>query len=580
MSSGVKTSGNRPGYKIFSFNTSVRNPKRNDEFLRAFLRYEGKLFDSVASRSYLCELVRCGVYQFVNVPEYIRQKWSLNIELTSSEVNDLIDANPQATGLHNRVMTSYMRSLKDQGFLIYEDDPNGSRYHIIRLSKLGKDLIDENKDTSIVYTKVMLGLHAKNPSRQAMYNESRPFLNALFVINKVNELWKSMGNQPKGVLRHEFSTFILSMKDNNYEKAAKEIIKYRTKFRSEVNMTYINDYLEKNDILPLAQNSICNDYPDDVFRKFEMTGLFISHGHSKYIYYNLSDYNKEKIDLIIKYYDGYGYNDFNTPLEYYEFLASMEIPWEENLEMRRRIAKTKAAYLGRPFNDSIPLEQEELQLDRAFYSHALARAISKYDIKLILNELMILSGINKTESKFKDIAESLRLEYLLALAIGKLYGTDGLVSNIIYNENGDPMHWALGNQCDIMVFRSEGSLILEPTMLCSRDQQKRNETTSITRHAIDASGQYQTNFKVLMIAPKVHQDTIDYFTYRSARNNLEMITLTIARIVGLFAENQKYNDLLKDLDNIFNFFMENDNNLDLCADFINSYRPEQSIYQN
>lgn len=575
------TSGNRPGFKIFSFNTSVRNPKRNDEFLNAFLKFEGKVFDSVASRAYLCELVKLGVYKFMVVPESVKRKWELNIDLDTDEIDSLINENPQATGLHNRVMTSYMRSLKDQGFLIYNNDPNGSRYHIITISDLGKDLIDSNKDTSIVYTKLMLGLHANNPSRVAMYNQSRPFLNALFVVNRVNELWTLKGKEPKGVLRHEFATFILSMKDCNYEKAAQEIIKYREKFRSEVNMAYINKYLSDNDILPLAETSICSDYPDDVFRKFEMTGLFVSHGKSKYIYYNVSSYNKEKVDLILKYYKDYKFENFTSQKGYYDYLSKISIPWESDLEMRRRIAKTKAAYLGRPFNESIPLEEEELQLDRAFYSNALSKAINKHDIKLIFKELMILARVIKEDSSkgFKDIAESLRLEYLLALAIGKKYGTEGLVSNIIYNEDGEPMHWALGNQCDIMLFRKEGSLILEPTMLSTRDQQRRNETTSITRHASDATGKYDTDFKVLMIAPRVHPDTIDYFTYRSARNNLKMITLTIARTVGLFGENNQYTSMLSEIDSIFDYFMSNDHNLNQCADYINGYRPDEKIYQ-
>lgn len=579
MSKGIKTCGNRPGYKVFSFNTSVRNPKRNEDFLKAFLKFEGKIFDSNASRAYLCELVKFGVYKFNNVPEYIKQKWETNTELSIDEINRLFEDNPQATGWHNRVMTSYMRSLKDQGFLIYADDPKGTRYHIITLSKLGKELIDKKHDISLIYTKVMVGLHAHNPSRQAMFNRSRPFLNTLFVIEKVNKLWKTKGNNPKGILRHEFATFVLSMKDNDFEKAALEIIKYREKFGSKINMEYINNYLSDHGILTLAEKSICSDYPDDVFRKFEMTGLLTSHGYSKYLYYNLSSYNIEKISALLEYYKNYDFVEFDTLQSYYDYLNDIVVPWEEDLELRRKIARTKAVYLGRIFNESIPLEEEEMQLDRAFYSNALAKAITKYDIKLILNELMILSGIIKSKSKFDEITESLRLEYLLALAIGKLYGTEGLVSNIIYNEDGIPMHWALGNQCDIMLFRREGSLILEPTMLCTRDQQKRNETTSITRHALDAHDKYKMDFKVIMIAPKVHQDTIDYFTYRSARNNLEMITLTISRIVGLFGMNEKYDSFLNELKNIFEYFKEHDDDLNLCADYINSYKPLESIYE-
>ena len=219
-------------------------------------------------------------------------------------------------------------------------------------------------------------------------------------------------------------------------------------------------------------------------------------------------------------------------------------------------------------------------MDSAFYSNALLKAIDRYKISLIFRELMILSGVLKEKSSgvFEKLSESLRLEYLLALAIGKIYGTEGLVSNIIYNEDGVPMHWALGNKCDILLFRKEGSLILEPTMLCTRDQQTRNETTSIRRHATDAENKYDAKFKVLMIAPRVHQDTIDYFTYRSVRNGLEMVTLTISKVVGLFGENPNYEDMLSKIDEVFEYFKANDDNLKACADYINSYRPKEELY--
>ena len=46
-----------------------------------------------------------------------------------------------------------------------------------------------------------------------------------------------------------------------------------------------------------------------------------------------------------------------------------------------------------------------------------------------------MSGTAKGKSTFEDISEPLRLEYLLALILGKKYGTKGLISNIIYNED-------------------------------------------------------------------------------------------------------------------------------------------------
>ena len=572
------TSGNRQGNKIFSFNTSVRNPKRNDEFLKAFVSFEGKVFDADASHSYLCELVKRGIYQFMIVPDYIKQKWDNDEPLTKKEVEDLIRLNPQATGEHNRVMTSYMRSLKDQGFLIFKQDEESGRHHKIYLTKLGKDLIDPDKDVAITYTKAMLGVHAKNPARTAMDNKSRPFLNALFAINEVNKKWSEMGNDAKGVLKHEFSTFILSMKDCDYKRAAEEIIKYRLKNRYEINMVYINQYLDSQNILPLARSSICNDYPDDVFRKFEMTGLIMSHGKFRYVYYNLSNYNIEKVNAILSEYQNYQFEEFETKEDYYDSLSNIQIPWMDNTELRIKIAKAKSNYLGREFNDSIPLEHEELQLDRAFYTHALSKAIENTDEKLIYKELLILSGIIKEKSKYSEISESLRLEYLLAMCLGKKYGTDGLVSNIIYNEEGLPLHCAVGNKCDIILFRKEGSFILEPTMLCTRDQQTNAETTSIARHAEVERRRSGLEFRVMMVAPRIHVDVADYFCYNAERKEVKMTTLSIAKVVGLFADSPEIENFKTNFDQVFEKMISNVKDLSVFVDYVNMYRPDESIY--
>lgn len=572
------TSGNRPGNKVFSFNTSVRNPKRNDEFLRAFQKYEGKVFNSQISHSYLCDLVKLGVYKFMDVPEYIKYKWNNDIDLTKEEIEELIKLNPQATGEHNRVMTSYMRSLKDQGFLIFKKDKESGKYYKIYLSELGKDLIDGIKDVSVIYTKAMLGIHASNPAREAMENLSRPFLNTIFVINEVNNTWSALGNNAKGVLKHEFSTFILSMKDCDYKKAASDIIEYRKKFKYELNMPYITKYLLDNNILPLAEKSIKSDYPDDVFRKFEMTGLLMKHGKSKYIYYNLSSYNIEKVNAILSAYKDYKYEVFTTQDDYYAYLENTSIPWEGNLTLRRKIAQAKAKYLGRAFNENIPLEMEEMQLDRAFYSSALSKAIDKINIKTIYKELLILSGTVQEESNYNYISEPLRLEYLIALALGKLYGIEGLVSNIIYNEDGTPMHCAVGNKCDILLFRQEGSYIIEPTMLCTRAQQENAETTSVARHAAEEKKKFNIDFRVAMIAPRVHIDVANYFCYNSFVNDVKMTTLSIDRTVGMLSESANIQQLNDNFDVLFSCMFNNQKNLEVYIDAVNQYVVDKTIY--
>ena len=66
------TSGNRDGYKIFSINTTVRNPQRNLEFLIHFKKFDGFVFDNKMKINYLIELVKNGVYKFSIIPNHIK----------------------------------------------------------------------------------------------------------------------------------------------------------------------------------------------------------------------------------------------------------------------------------------------------------------------------------------------------------------------------------------------------------------------------------------------------------------------------------------------------------------------------
>lgn len=527
------TSGARTGFKIFSINTTIRNPKRNYEFLDAFSKYDGKVMDSTNLYNYFFDLVKKGIYQFTNIPQNVKTKIELDMELTSSEVLDAINNNPQATGLSGRVMTQ-LRALKDLSLLSFEDTGNKKLDRVIRISKLGKELLNNPENATNIYTKIMLGIHANNPCRVNLLNEARPFLNTLFVINEVNRVWEQLGHVPKGILLHEFSVFVLSMRDCDYKHAAKEIIKYRNIYKYEINQKYLTDYLNDNDILPLEWKSIIRDYPDEVFRKFEMTGLLIKHGKFSYTYINFSNYNKSKIDSILDDYKNYSFVKFSNPDEYYTYQQNISLPWENSDIIKKQIVKAKAGVLNITLDQSLTLEEQEELLDRVFFNQALSKAVSRFDELLILKELLILSGTEKGKSQFEDISEPLRLEYLLALIMGKKYGTKGLISNIIYNEDGLPLHCAPSSKCDVIYHDENGSYILEPTMQRGRTSQMNSETTNVVRHVKEEEKRTGLSYRVAMVAPHVHPDVIDFFQYKHNRENVKIISMNIDWITELF----------------------------------------------
>ena len=83
--------GNRTGYKVFSFNTTIRNPGRNYYFLRVFEDFDGQVMDDKNLRKYLIELVRKGYYRMNIVSSTIRYKFENDIELDDTEIKTSLE---------------------------------------------------------------------------------------------------------------------------------------------------------------------------------------------------------------------------------------------------------------------------------------------------------------------------------------------------------------------------------------------------------------------------------------------------------------------------------------------------------
>lgn len=576
MANKKGTSGNRKGYKVFSISTTIRNPQRNMEFLRHFIPYDGEIFDEDLSYQYFFDLIMDGVYVFTDISESVKKKIADKEKLTPNEVKEAIVNNPQATKEHGRVMT-HLRALKDQGFLRFELVKHG--VNKIFITTLGKELLDGKIDATLIYTKAMLGMHAHSPIRVKLLNEARPFLNMIFVTNEVKRQWTKLGYEAKGILRHEFSAFVLSMKDCDYQKAANDIIEYRKKFKYELNMPHITKYLLDNNILPLAEKSIKSDYPDDVFRKFEMTGLVIKRGAFGYTYYDFSAYNIEKIESILSVYKGYKSEIFSSEIDYYNYLSKIDIPWLKNDIVRKKIVESKEKLLaqnGFTMNQDLSLDEKEKNLDRFFYNMNLQKAADKYDIKLLNKELMILAGVVRDKSRFEGISEPLRLEYLLALLIGKKYGTTGLVSNIIYNEEGEPLHFAPSGKCDIIYIHEDGSFILEPTMQRGRNQVLNNETTNVARRVEEQTKETGIEYRAMMIAPYVHPDVARFFRFECIDSKVKIAPLNIPRMVGLVSDSNDVKNFGDNFDKIVAELLNFDKNDFL--DKMNTYRPSKESY--
>lgn len=547
------TSGNRKGYKIFSFNTTIRNPERNIDFLKSFKKFDGLVMTNELLYQYYYELVKRGIYKFVNISESIKVKLWMGEELSNDEIIYSINNNPQKTGISGRVMTQ-LRALKDLGLLKFEKKESGNR---ISITNLGNQLIENKVASTAVYTKIFLGTHFGNPCRKKVLNKAIPFLNTIFVINEVNKIWKELGYEPHGIQKFEFGVFVLSMIDCDYKKTALEIVEYRKKFKYEINEEFISQYLNEKKLLDYGIDSIIKDYPDEVYRKFKMSGLLCSVGGNKNKWINNSFYDSEKINSIIEDYKNYFFKDFSSEDEYYDYLNCIELPWEKEGSIRAKIVIAKATKLGIfSYVDKMSLDELEEKCNQLTAKNILNKVIEKYDYDFLYRELFSLSPKNKEkiESKLK-ISDPLKLEYLLAILLGKRYGINGLVSNIIYDEDGNPQSFAPGKKADMLYYSNKGCLVVEATMIKSKAQQENNETTSVARHIIDEQEKTKLVFYAMLVAPFIHFDITYFFRYTSDRYKIRIIPISIDWVINLIKESETLEIFYKNYDVLFDKLM-------------------------
>lgn len=554
-------SGNRDGYKIFSINTTVRNPQRNLEFLIHFKKFDGFVFDNKMKINYLIELVKNGVYKFSIIPNHIKEKLENDILLNDKEIDELLYKNPQATGFAGRVMTQ-LRSLKDQGLLLFTGN---SKKPTIKMTRLAYLLANKEAYVTDIYSKIMIGLHANNPTRTKIHNKSRVFLNTIFVIDLLKKEWNKQNKIAKGILKHEF-VFILGMKDCNYKKCVQDILLYRSKNGLKNNFGDIKEYLSNNlGLLEVTKNTI-KDYTDEVFRKFEMTGLLVSKGNFENIYYDFSEFNVKKIEAILEYYKDYKFETFNNAEEYINFLENVTLPWIDNIEVRKEVIKNKAEKLQLNVKklDFSDLEILEDSLDRQFYSKSLRKVIDDIELDNIYDELEILIQNSDTKSSMENIPEPLRLEYLLALVFGKKFGSEQLFSNLIYNENGVPISYAPAGKVDL----EYKDFLIEATMIKNRSQQLNSETTSIARHMYEKKKQKENELRTMLIAPFIHWDVALFFKFCTKEFESKLAPLTIKKFLEIIKSSNDLNEFKINFDSCVNQLTQL--NSENYTDFVNN----------
>lgn len=118
------------------------------------------------------------------------------------------------------------------------------------------------------------------------------------------------------------------------------------------------------------------------------------------------------------------------------------------------------------------------------------------------------------------------------------------------NEDGLPLHCAPSSKCDIIYHHTDGSYILEPTMQRGRNQQLNNETTNIVRHMQNEKTTHGVDYRVMMVAPYIHPDVVEFFRFKAINDKVKISTLSIEKTIGLISDSENIKDLNHNYDSI------------------------------
>lgn len=506
-----------PQYKILSFSTTMRNPKRIASFLKILLPFENQILDEKIIMQVVRNLIKNRLY----VPNFayrnFKEKLQNEENFSDDEIDKIIENSPQnhkeagfKKGWESRFDTWY-KLMMEFGFCFYAKNKK------IILSNCAKMLIEAtNQNTTNeqiindIFLNCMAKYNLKNPFRKIL-NANSPLILLLQVMQNLKE---KCGDSK--ISKQEIS-FFLCWKDNNFKTLSDYILNFREKFKS---FNYSNDIiyqkcleiLETNNQNRFKKSQICGETIDEYIRKMRITGIISLRGNGRFL--DLNSYKMQKIEYILKKYSNIKF--FDDKQKYFDFMGEFD---EKILEFKDKI------------NEKI---KDNLKIK------TLQKFANNYNKNQILNELKILAN-NKISSKdeiFKFIPEPTRFEFLTAIALKQNFISLKVLPNYIIDDEGLPISYASGNTPDIICENETIKSIVEVSLICGKSQLL-NELLPISRHLKDLKADKKQKFAIF-IAPKIFDDSKRYVKFIDFDENLVIKNYEILEFIKFLQNNDNF----------------------------------------
>lgn len=545
---------------LWSMSTTVREAERIVGFLKTAIELDGQIWDNPNQERFQVLLIKNR--QYLNDPE-----------------------NPQC---FHRLSADQAKLLKDKSIAMtyeeareifdakeYQDPPMRGRQSMSPLTKLGLVYIvgrEKRVQVSDVGHKLLSGSIAfpdfmrdallkfqyPNPYDSGFRNwNTKPFINTLRLIRRVNELCCQRGVKEKGISRMEFGIFALSLKSYvMIDLVAHKILDFRDQYeairdekeRDAFVSRYIQTYLA--DFKNPEQN--VKEYTDNMIRYLRLTNYIYIRGKYAHTYIDLEPRRRIEIDAILANDDGRAqFWSRDGWREYMGTYGTYELPFE-TVEKLTEIARDVLEEIHRIENKlGLPLSMEtipgtkealkgeitQLRSCRTRLQNLELKQDYHADVIRIDGAMEALSDICRHNKAKLAKKLSIELEKWSHVALNIINDARLIKPNAPVGDDNEPTYTAPNGVPDIECYYDTFNGICEVTMLTSRDQWY-NEGQPVMRHL----RQFEDAHKekpgyCLFVAPSLHTDTVNTF-YMSVKYEYEgrpqkIIPLTITQLITI-----------------------------------------------
>lgn len=578
---------------LWSMSTTVREAERIKGFLATANEMEGMAWNCETQRQFQILLIKNHEYLNDTTNTQTKNKLSeeqiqalsdwdkeMSYEMAESIFNAKQYKDPDMRGRQS------MSPLVKLGLVFYSTEGED---RIIHISDVGKKLLNDEIKFEDFMLDALLKHQYPNPADAGFSNwNTKPFINTLRLIKKVNDLCALRGINPVGISKTEFGIFALSLKSyTDIDTVAETLLDFREELLEYHDLEDRNNYIESfiDDYLCDFNNprKNCSEYTDNMVRYLRLTKYIYIRGKYEYTYIDLEPRRMTEIESILSNDDGRA-NEY-TLQEWYDYMGTYgayQLPFETQ-ETLIKIASEIIQEISEIENNLgienkditvkstiVELKQqiEELRIYRTKLQNLEIKQSVKEDNSKINEAIDALEAI-VTHNKAKLAKKySIELEKWANVALNIIDNAELIKPNAPVGDDNEPIYTAPSGVADIECLYDSFGSICEVTTLTSRDQWF-NEGQPVMRHLRDFENNHSDlpNY-CLFIAPSLHQDTINTFyisvkyEYEGCKQKIIPITIrqlnTILKSIKLLNERNKVfsNEHLKNL-------------YDLCVDISN-----------